>query len=380
MGRPTFVEVDLGKIRRNVANLKKCAGRAKLMAIVKADGYGHGSIQTASAALDSGADWLGVAIPEEGETLRHAGIIAPILVLGGIAYGMEDIVVRHGLRQTVFDHEGVRLLEACAARMDKKAFVHVKADTGMSRIGIRSKDELIELVKYIKSCRHVEFEGLYTHFAESDSKDKRFTLEQKDIFDDMISAVKSQGYSPILHAANSAATMTLPGTRYDMVRAGISLYGYYGSDEVDRNIDIFPAMEWKTQVIMVKPLPKGYSISYGRTYFTKRASIIATLPVGYGDGYKRILGNRASVLIKGSRAPVVGRVCMDQMMVDVTDIPGVGEGDEVVLLGSQGDEMIDADEMATWADTISYEILLSISPRVPRIYMNENNIKSNAAR
>ncbi len=380
MGRPTFVEVDLDKIRRNVTNLKKCAGRARLMAIVKADGYGHGSIQAASAALDSGADWLGVAIPEEGETLRHAGIIAPILVMGGITLGMEDIVVRHGLRQTVFNEEGVKLLENCAARMDKKAFVHIKADTGMSRIGIREKDELIELVKYIKACKHVEFEGMYTHFAESDAQDKRFTLQQKELFDDMISAVKAQGYSPLLHAANSAAAMTLPGTRYDMVRAGISLYGYYGSDEVDRNIDLFPALEWKTHVILVKPLPRGSYISYGRTFCTQRSSIIATLPVGYGDGYRRILGNRAFVLIKGKRAPVIGRVCMDQMMVDITDIPGVREGDEAVLLGGQGDEYIDADEMAAWADTISYEVLLSISPRVPRIYLNESNIKSNAAR
>jgi alanine racemase len=350
------------------------------MAIVKADGYGHGSIQVASAVLDSGADWLGVAIPEEGETLRHAGIIAPILVLGGIALGMEETVVRHGLRQTVFNCEGIQLLENCAARMDKKAFIHVKVDTGMSRIGIRDKNELIELVRFIKSCRHVEFEGMYTHFAEPDSSNKKFTLEQKALFDSMVSEVRAMGYSPILHAANSAAVMTLPGTLYDLVRAGIGVYGYYGSDEVARNVDLYPVMQWKTHVIMVKPLPKGISVSYGRTYFTKRNSIIATLPVGYGDGYKRILGNRASVLIRGKRAPVIGRVCMDQMMVDITDIEGVKEGDEVVLLGSQFGETIDADEMGKWADTISYEILLSISPRVPRVYLNESDVKSKVAR
>ncbi|MDP2891623.1 MAG: alanine racemase [Bacillota bacterium] len=380
MGRPTFVEVNLNNVMKNVSNLKRIASGAKLMAVVKADGYGHGSIQVASAALDSGADWLGVAIPEEAEALRHAGIGAPILVLGGITPGMEETVLKHGLRQTVFDEEGVRLLENCAAKTGRKARIHIKVDTGMSRIGIREIGELMQLARFIKECRHVELEGLFTHFAAADAKNIAFTLKQKAVFDDMAAQIRKMGFSPMIHAANSAAILRLPQTHYDMVRAGISVYGYYGSDEVEKIIPLYPAMEWKTHVMMVKTLPPGVSVSYGRTFVTKRKTAVATLPVGYGDGYKRVLSSRASVLIKGNRAPVLGRVCMDQLMVDVTGIEGVKTGDEAVLLGRQGMEMIDAEEMAKWADTISYEILLSISPRVPRIYLHDDDISANAAR
>jgi alanine racemase len=380
LGRPTFVEINLNHIKKNVSNLKKITPRSRLMAVVKADGYGHGSVQVAMAALDSGADWLGVAIPEEAEILRHAGIISPILVLGGIMPGMEETVLKHGLRQTVFSEEGVRILENCAAKTGRKARVHIKADTGMSRIGVRDVKELLKIAHMIRECRHVEFEGLYTHFAAADAEDPSFTFEQKAIFDEMIKQVRLLGFSPMTHAANSAAILRIPSTHYDMVRAGISIYGYHGLESTAENIELFPAMEWKTHVIMVKPLPEGVSISYGRTYVTNRGMIVATLPVGYGDGYKRILSNKASVLIRGKRAPVLGRVCMDQMMVDVTDIPGVQTGDEAVLIGKQGRQTIDAEEMAGWAETISYEILLSVSPRVPRIYISDDDVVTNTAR
>jgi len=242
-------------------------------------------------------------------------------------------------------------------------------DTGMNRVGVHKPKRLGDVLERIAQCRNLELEGMFTHFATSDEADKTFTRLQNERFLEAVRAAEEKGFSSLLlHAANSAAILDLPETHHDMVRAGIAMYGCYPSEEVRRAVPLYPVMSWKTVILHVKKIPAGETVSYGRTFTTRRDSFIATIPIGYGDGYKRLLSNCAHVLVRGKKAPVIGRVCMDQTLIDVTDIPDILPGDEVVLLGSQGDEAVTADEMGAWAKTISYEILLSVSQRVPRLY------------
>ncbi len=366
--RGTYIRVDLDAIAHNTKVLKENTAENRLMlAVVKANAYGHGLVQVARVALENGADYLGVAIPEEGEQLRNAGITAPILVLGGVNERGAEGSVRNDLIQTVFDVNRVFQLEKAAAAQNKRVSVHLKIDTGMGRIGVRSREEVDALLDAVNQCPHVVLAGAFTHFANADNDEDTYTQKQKEMFE-MLTEGLPEGI--VLHAAASSAAAKYPDTRYDMVRQGIALYGCKAGSST---LPVKPALSWHTEIVYVKKMPAGESVSYGCTYTTKKDTVIATLPVGYGDGYSRILSGKAHVLIAGKRCPVVGRVCMDQIMVDVT---GLGEkeayiGAPVVLLGRQGEEQITADEMAEWANTISYEMLMAATARVPVIYAAE---------
>ena len=363
--RGTYIRVDLSAIADNAEALKKSiAPTPHMMAVVKANAYGHGLIQVARTALEHGADWLGIAIPEEGETLRQAGITAPILVLGAVnRRGAEASVCFH-LTQTVFDRERVRFLEDAAARQQKTVDVHLKCDTGMGRIGVRTGEECREVLEEIARSPHVRLPGAFTHFSDADGDDPAYSLEQMRRFD-TLRALMPPGL--LFHAAASAAGVRFPEARYQMVREGISLYG---CPCVPGGPALRPALSWHTEIAYVKTLPPGECVSYGRTFRTDRETRVATLPVGYGYGYHRALSGRGQVLIGGKRCPVLGRVCMDQIMADVTDVPPeeCGIGAPVVLLGRQGNEEITADELAARAGTISYEMLLAATARVPVTY------------
>jgi len=374
MIRPTRVEIDLNAIAHNIQAIRrKVAGRVKIMAVVKADGYGHGATEVAKVALQSGANCLGVAILEEGVELRLSGIKAPILILGLTPPEKVQEVITYNLSQALSSTELAKALSAEAQKSGKVARVHIKIDTGMSRIGV-PPESAINFVKQILTLKAIEIEGIFTHFSVSDSvddsNDKSFTELQIDRFKQVIAGLEENGIQiPIKHAANSAGVLNFPSSYFDMVRPGIIIYGLYYSRGVAVAENLEPAMSFKTAIIHLKTVAPGSSISYGRTFTTEKESIIATLPVGYADGYNRLLSNKGEVLIKGRRAPIVGRVCMDMTMIDVSHIPEVKIGDEVVLFGKQGGAEIPMDEIADKTNTIVNEVACSIGKRVPRVYL-----------
>ena len=369
MYRLNYCEIDLNAVRHNMDVMRRyIAPGAKFMAVVKANAYGHGAAQVAWAALGHGADALAVAIPEEGEALRRAGIKAPILVLGGIlTRAAAEADSEHSLTQVVFDAERVHLLNLAGTKTGRPVQVHLGLDTGMGRIGVRTPEEAQELVRLIDSLPGVELTGCFTHMATADEDDRAGTLRQAERFRTLCAAIAAVHPSPIVrHAANTASIFRYPEIHCDMVRAGIALYGCPPVPEVT---DLAPVMRWVTQAVFVKTIEPGDRVSYGGTFEAKRPTRVMTVPVGYADGYRRGITGRGCVLVRGHRAPILGRICMDQLMADVTDIPGVREGDEVVLLGSQGNECISAQEMASWLGTIDYEVLCSPSARVPRVWI-----------
>lgn len=377
--RPTWVEINLDNLRHNIMEIKQIISSAtRLCAIVKADAYGHGAVEVAKEALECGASYLGVALLDEAIQLRESGITSPILILGFTPENQFDKILEYNITQTVYNFKSGAMLSDCALKQNKKAKVHIKVDTGMSRIGFCPEACTTDEFRNLFSLQGLEIEGIFTHFARADERDRSFTNEQFQIFTEIVKTIEENVYKiPIKHVANSAGVLQYPETRLDMVRPGIILYGLYPSDEIDKNlISLKPVMSFKTRVSNVKVLPKGKPISYGGTYITQRQSIIATLPVGYADGYSRLLSSKAHVLIKGQRAPVVGRVCMDQCMVDVTDIQGnVSIGDEVVLWGDDGNERISVEEIAKLIGTINYEVVCGISKRVPRVYIKGGRIQ-----
>jgi len=374
MIRPTRVEIDLNAIAHNIQAIRrKVGGRVKIMAVVKADGYGHGATEVAKVASQSGADCLGVAIPEEGIELRSSGITAPILILGLTPPEKVQEVVKYNLSQALSTTELAKALSAEAQKLGKVAKVHIKIDTGMSRIGV-SPEDAVNFVKQILTLKAIEIEGIFTHFSVSDSvsnaKDKTFTELQIHKFKWVVARLEENGIQiPIKHIANSAGVLNFPSSYFDMVRPGIIIYGLYYSRGVAVAENLQPAMTFKTAIIYLKTVAPEASISYGRTFTTEKESIIATLPVGYADGYNRLLSNKGEVLIKGRRAPIVGRVCMDMTMIDVSHIPEVKIGDEVVLFGKQGNAEIPMDEIADKTNTIVNEVACSIGKRVPRVYL-----------
>lgn len=367
--RHTICEIDLSAIRHNVRVMKEhVADGVKLMAVVKANGYGHGAVPVARAALEAGAEMLAVAIPEEGMELRDAGITVPILVLGGIEEAAAPAVARYGLTQVVFDEARVRALSRAGEETGRRVSVHIKLDTGMNRIGVRTQEEAKALTRQIDSLPGVELTGCFTHMATADEEDQTGTLTQIERFETLCAAIAQVHPGRILrHAANTAALFRYPQAHADMVRGGIALYGYPPAPGME---GLRPAMRWTARAVYVKTIEPGERVSYGGLFTAQRPTRVMTVPVGYADGYRRALTGRGCVLVRGSRAPILGRVCMDQIMVDVTEIPGAREGDEVVLLGTQGEDQISAEEMAGWLDTISYEVLCSPSGRVPRVYRN----------
>lgn len=360
--RPTVVEVDLEAVRHNVRRLKPPA--AELMAVVKADGYGHGDVPVAKAALEAGATWLGVALVEEGIGLREAGIDAPILVLSEFPRGAEEDAIAHDLTPTLYTQGGIERLAKAAAGHDHPIAVHVKLDTGMHRVGLWPPDAAPAFCRDVVEAG-LELEGLWTHFASSES-DEALTHLQLERLRSAAEAVRAEGIEPrLLHAANSAATIRSPETHLDLVRPGAAIYGLAAGPGLAEGLR--PAMTLRSEVTLAKRLPAGERLSYGHRYELARDAWVATVPVGYEDGYPRLLSDRAAVLIRGRRRPVAGTVTMDQLLVDCGD-DEIAAGDEVVLLGAQGDERITAEELAELIGTIGYEIVTAISERVPRGY------------
>lgn len=371
--RPTRVEVDLDAIASNVALACRIAGPGtKVMAVVKADAYGHGAIPVARAALRAGASWLGVAIPEEAVPLRAAGLTSRILVLGPIAPEQADLVAAHGLEQCVSDPAQAEALDRAARSHGRILSLHLKVDTGMGRVGLPPKEVGVAAEK-IRALPSLRLTGLMTHFADAEAEDQTYAHEQLRRFAEAMAAGREAGMAhPIRHAANSAALLHLPEARLDLVRPGIMLYGCHprGGQHASE-AGLRPALSFRTAISHLAAVPRGASVSYGRTFVAQRDSRVATLPVGYADGWGRLLSNRGQVLIGGRRAPIIGRVCMDMTMVDVTGLPEVRVGDEAVLIGRQGAEEITADEVAEAQGTISYEVLCRIGPRVPRVHLTQ---------
>ena len=377
----TWAEIDLDAIARNARELKQHVGeQTELMAVVKANGYGHGAVPVAEKALDNGASRLAVHRMQEGVELRQAGITAPVLIMGYTLPAQAETIVRWNLTPTVNTLEQAQALSNSASHQGKVLPIHVKVDTGMGRFGLLP-GEVVDFVQAMSQLPGLFIEGIYTHFALADAADKAYTLQQFEIYLEVVKKLEEAGFTiPIKHAANCAATLDLPETHLDMVRCGIALYGLRPSSEVEPTIPLRPAMTLKSRLARVRTLPPGSSISYGCTYTTSEPTRVALVPFGYGDGYHRLISNRGQVLIRGQRAPIVGRVCMDQFVVKVSHIPDVQQDDEVVLLGRQGDPVlgiqdkcdeISAEEVATWAETINYEVTASILPRVTRVYLED---------
>ncbi|WP_376790318.1 alanine racemase [Thermoflexus sp.] len=368
----TWAEVDLDAIAENTRALKRWVGeRVEIIAVVKADAYGHGAIPVARTVLAAGASRLAVHRLGEGIVLRQAGIEAPILVMAPLMPEEASEAVRWQLTPTLSTIEAAQALDAIARGAGRVVLAHVEVDTGMGRAGI-SPEDTVDFLRALRTMDGLMVEGLYTHFATADESDPSFVMRQLRRFEEVIVALESAGIRVSLrHAANSAATMRFRSAHFEAVRPGLALYGMRPSTEWEPPFPLHPAMTIKSRVIRVWTLAPGESVGYGRTFVAERESRMALVPIGYGDGYPRALSNRGYVLIQGQRAPVRGRVSMDQIVVDVTGITGVKIGDEVVILGRQGEAEIRAEELATWAGTINYEITTRISSRVPRIYRGE---------
>ncbi len=373
-GTVTWAEVNLDAIAANVRSFCRFVGpQVQVIAVVKANAYGHGAVPVARAALRGGATRLAVHRLLEGVELRQAGIQAPILVMGYIPPDGADEVVRWGLTPTVTTREFAHTLSARAVAAGVTVPIHVKVDTGMGRFGLLP-EEVVPFVQALVSLPGIRLEGLFTHFCTADSADSSYMRTQFRRFVDVLEGLNGAGISvPLRHACNSAATMRFPEAHLDAVRPGIAIYGLDPSSEWEPVFPLRPAMTLKSRVVRVRTVPAGWGIGYGRTYVPDRPTRVALLPVGYGDGYHRILSNRGAVLLHGRRAPVLGRVSMDQIVVDVSHIPQVQEGDVAVIFGRQGEAELRAEEVAAWAETINYEITTSILPRVVRIYTTEES-------
>ncbi|MDD2503541.1 MAG: alanine racemase [Clostridia bacterium] len=372
--RKTRAIIRLSQFEENIKQLKSLTKpNTAFMVVVKANAYGHGSLKIAEQAAKAGASWLGVALPEEGAELRESGVQLPILVLGDASQEQCKIALQHNLTQCVPSIGTARYLNEAARKYGKKVKAHLKLDTGMGRIGLRRIEEIKSFVNELSSMDGIELEGVFTHLAAADEADTSFTRKQIKKFDDMLLVIKERGIRlRWVHAANSAGVLQYQDADYNLVRCGISTYGYYPSNFVKDNakIELSPIMQWESCISSVRVINSGESVSYGCTYTAKGDRRVAVLPVGYADGYPRRLSNKAFVLVCGKKAPIIGRVCMDQMMIDITDIPDASADSSVVLMGEQKSEKITADDLSDLCDTISYEILTSISERVPRVYQD----------
>ncbi len=374
MGTPlTYIEVDLDAIAHNVQAIKSFVGPAvELIAVVKANAYGHGTLRTSQTALAHGADRLAIGRVDEGVALRQAGITAPILVLSYSMPSEAEAAVAHDLTLAVTELPVAEALSAQARAQGKRLPIHVKVDTGMGRFGLLP-DEVLPFVQRLAALPGLVLEGLFTHFSTADAIDKTYAQAQFEAYRRVLDALSAAGFHfPLRHVANSAATLSLPATHLDAVRAGIILYGLMPSGDVEPVVDLRPALSLKSHIARVQCLEPGASIGYGRTYVAEAPMTAALVPVGYGDGYHRLLSNRGAVLVNGQRAPIVGRVCMDQFVIDISTVGPVAVDDEVVLIGRQGGDCISAEEMAGWADTINYEVVTSLLPRMPRRYLTNS--------
>ncbi len=377
--RPLWAEVNLDNLVYNVNRIKEIIKPpAQLMGIVKADAYGHGALAISRVLMEQGVGRLGVAILEEAVELRKGGIDIPILIMGYTPPEQFDKLLEFDIMPALYTWEDAQRLSALAEKEGKQARVHIKLDTGMGRIGMIPGEESLDVVSNIHRLPGIIIEGIFTHFSVADEKDKAYTEMQYKIFTEFIDALGQRGMDiPLCHAGNSAACIDLPGMHLNMVRPGIILYGIYPSDGVNKErISLKPVMTLKAKISHIKTVATGSTLGYGRKYTAAGESVIATLPVGYADGYTRLLSGKASVLVHGVKAPLAGNICMDQCMADVTGIDGVEAGDEVVLIGQQGGQDVTADELGRLIGTIGYEIICTISKRVPRVYVKEGRIQS----
>lgn len=379
-GIVTWAEIDLDAIEWNVRAYKRHVGEGvKVIAVVKANAYGHGAAQVGKTALEAGAEMLAVHRAIEGVELRKAGIQAPILVMGYTPPDGAQLIVDWRLTPSLMTVEFAQALSARASATGAKAPVHVKVDTGMSRYGLLP-EELVDFLRSIQPLSGIWVEGVFTHFATADWTDQSYVLQQLALFQETLSAAGTAGFTfPLVHAANSAAAMRLRAAHFNAIRPGIAMYGMHPSSEWPPVFEIRPALTLKSKVSRVRWLPSGAAVSYGRTFITRKPTRAALVPVGYGDGYHRILSNKGYVLIRGRRAPLIGRVCMDQFVVDASNIPDVQQDDEVVLVGRQEAEHIRAEEVAAWADTINYEITTALLPRVARVYFRNGQVQEIAS-
>ena len=367
--RPTVAEIDLSAIAHNIRAIKERVHPARVMAVVKADGYGHGAAAISRAAIENGASCLGVALVEEGIALRRQGFLEPILVFGGIFEEQLLDVVNYKLEVTVYTEQLAREASKLARALQQPIRVHIKVDTGMGRVGVEWQNAL-NFIRQVKKLDGIDLHGLYTHFATSDERDKAYANNQFARFKQVIHQLENENIQiPVKHAANSGAILDLPETYLDLVRPGVMMYGYYPSNETTESILIKPAMTLKSRVIYVKQVPENTSISYGRKYITSKATKIATIPLGYADGYNRLLTNRAQVTIRGKKFPLVGRVCMDLIHVDIGLESEIQVGDEVILFGKPGENAFTVYEICKLIETIPYEVTCWISGRVPRVYI-----------
>jgi alanine racemase len=365
--RPTYLEVDLDQIAHNYRVIAQHAAPALVMPILKANAYGHGLVPVARKLQQVGAPYLGVAYLEEGLRLRQHGVRMPVLVMGGIVGNQLPRFLESDLTITASSVDKLNAIEACAAWSGRRARVHLKIDTGMERIGVHwySAEALLEASL---AAKHVEVEGIFTHFANADDADLGSARLQLERFEEVLRFYERRSLPlPLRHAANSGAILQLPESRFDMVRPGVLLYGASPSVDLEISLPVAQALRWITSVVFFKVVKPGNPVSYGSTWAPAAQTRLVTLPVGYGDGYLRAMSGRAEVLVRGRRVPVVGRICMDQIMVDIGD-GSAWNGDEVVLLGDDGEQAIRVEELAAWAGTIPHEILTNINTRVPRVY------------
>lgn len=368
-----YAQVDLDAIRYNMEQMRRIIHPdTKIMGVIKADGYGHGAIPIGCELEKLDNVWgYATATVEEALILHRNGLNKPILTLGASFPEQYPALADEGIRATVFSLRQAQEMESFAQKTEKKIIIHIKIDTGLSRLGFQVTETAADEIAQIYHMPHMVMEGLFTHFAKSDARDKTMANEQMENFRKMQEMLKERGVTiPISHCSNSAAIIDMPKANMNVVRAGISLYGLWPSDEVRKeNIDLKPALSLKSQIVFLKELEKGRSISYGATYQTTELQRIATIPVGYGDGYPRSLSGKGYVLIHGKRAPVCGRICMDQFMVDVTRIPEAVEGDEVILIGSDGQERITMEEIGDLSGRFNYEFACDLGKRIPRVYV-----------
>ena len=375
-----WVEIDLDAIMHNLKTIKEhLGGKAKMMAVVKADGYGHGATEVAKTALESGADWLGVALVDEAIQLRKADIDAPILILGKVSGKCVGELFKYNITPCVADVEFARVLSEEAIKRNQKINVHIKIDTGMSRIGflynenIETQGKTIADICEVSKLSGIEIEGAFTHFALADSYEKEYTDMQYSRFCDLMEKLSEKGIEiPLKHVSNSAATVNFPQMKMNMAREGIMTYGLKPSDETDcEKLNLIPAMTFKTRITHVKEVEEGTRISYGGIYKADRKKVIATLGVGYADGYSRLLSDKAEVVVKGKKVKQTGRICMDQCMIDVTEVNNINIGDEVILFGGGRDAEVSADDVAGLLGTINYEVVCMVAKRVPRVYIKD---------
>jgi alanine racemase len=380
----TWAEIDLNAYAHNIRELRRITKPdAVLMAVVKANGYGHGAAEVAREALRQGAAWLGVARIDEAVDLRRAGLEAPILVMGYTPAELAQQLIEFDLAQTVYNYANAETLSSLAAKLGKKISVHIKIDSGMGRLGLvtrallpeeairKTHPDPVDTVEKIARLKGLDFQGVFTHFATADSADRTYAERQLEIFLDFLHQLDHAGFRPpIRHAANSAALIEMPASHLDMVRPGIATYGLKPSGEINKGKAILkPVMSLKSRIIHLKKVSAGFNVSYGITYQTERPTTIATVPVGYADGLNRLFSSRGRMMVHGQIVPIIGRVCMDLTMLDVGDVADVRIEDEVVVFGRQGNASITADELASQLNTINYEVVSNVTARVPRVYV-----------